>query len=116
MQTVATPTPTIPRRQSHPRRIATTVAIGRSPQSDFVIDDRTVSRHHATIRNEGEFWILVDVGSKNGTRVNGRRIDGRAVIRPGDELGFGAAVARFAPDGRRLFSALRVEEPTGEAA
>jgi pSer/pThr/pTyr-binding forkhead associated (FHA) protein len=75
-----------------------------------------VSRHHATIRHEGALWILVDVGSRNGTRVNGRPIDGRAVIRPGDELGFGAAVARFAPDERRLFSALRVEEPTGEAA
>src|SRR4051812_6757191 len=120
MQTIATPTPIpvtrFPRRQSHPRPITTTVAIGRSPDSDFVIDDRTVSRHHATIRHESELWILVDLGSTNGTRVNGRRIDGRAVIKPGDELGFGAATARFAPDDRRLFSALRVEEPTGEAA
>jgi pSer/pThr/pTyr-binding forkhead associated (FHA) protein len=89
-------------------------AIGRSPDCDFVIDDRTVSRHHATIRREGSFWILVDIGSTNGTRVNGDRIDGRAVIKPGDELGFGAATARFDPDERRLFSELRVEEPSGE--
>jgi pSer/pThr/pTyr-binding forkhead associated (FHA) protein len=93
-----------------------TYAVGRRAESDFVIDDRTVSRHHATIRNEGTFWVLVDIGSTNGTRVNGVRIDGRAVIAPGDEIGFGAAVARFDPDERRLFSSLRVEEPTGEAA
>jgi pSer/pThr/pTyr-binding forkhead associated (FHA) protein len=78
-----------------------------------VIDDRTVSRHHATIRHEGAFWVLVDLGSTNGTRVNGKRIDGRAVIKPGDEIGFGAARARFAPDERRVFSELRVEEPVG---
>jgi pSer/pThr/pTyr-binding forkhead associated (FHA) protein len=87
--------------------------IGRLADSDFVIDDRTVSRHHATIRRAGAFWLLVDLGSTNGTRVNGKRVDGRAVIKPGDEIGFGAAVARFDPDERRLFSELRVEEPTG---
>lgn len=116
MQTVVTPTQSgpFPRRQSHPRpRPATIVSIGRSPDSDFVIDDRTVSRHHATIRKESDFWILVDIGSTNGTRVNGDRIDGRAVIKPGDELGFGAATARFDPTEWRLFSELRVEEPTG---
>jgi pSer/pThr/pTyr-binding forkhead associated (FHA) protein len=101
-----------PRRASHPRPTAP-VVIGRLADSDFVIDDRTVSRHHATIRREGAFWVLVDLDSKNGTRVNGVRIDGRAVIKPGDEIGFGAATARFAPDDRRLFSELRVEEPTG---
>jgi pSer/pThr/pTyr-binding forkhead associated (FHA) protein len=116
MQTLTSPTRTA-RRQSHPRPRRTTIyAIGRSGGSDFVIDDRTVSRHHATIRREGAFWVLVDVGSTNGTRVNGVRIDGRSVIRPGDELGFGAATARFDPDERRLFSELRVEEPTGDAA
>jgi pSer/pThr/pTyr-binding forkhead associated (FHA) protein len=114
MQTVTTPTRTssFPRRVSHPRP-APPVAIGRSPDSDFVIDDRTVSRHHATIRREGPLWVLVDIRSTNGTRVNGVRVDGRAVIEPGDEVGFGAATAVFAPDERRLFSELRVEEPTG---
>ena len=114
MQTVTTAVRSapFPRRASHPRPTAP-VVIGRLADSDFVIDDRTVSRHHATIRREGAFWVLVDLGSKNGTRVNGVPIDGRAVIRPGDELGFGAAVARFDPDERRLFSELRVEEPAG---
>jgi pSer/pThr/pTyr-binding forkhead associated (FHA) protein len=114
MQTVTAPvrsTP-FPRRASHPRP-ATSVTIGRSADRDFVIDDRTVSRHHATIRREGAYWVLVDLGSKNGTRVNGARVEGRALIKPGDEIGFGAASVRFDPDDRRLFSELRVEEPTG---
>jgi pSer/pThr/pTyr-binding forkhead associated (FHA) protein len=115
MQTVTThsPSPPFPRRESHPRQ-AKAVVIGRLPGCGFVIDDRTVSRHHAIIRREGAFWVLVDLGSTNGTRVNGDRIDGRAAIKPGDELGFGAATARFDPDERRLFSELRVEEPAGE--
>jgi len=116
MQTLTTPTRTspTPRRRSHPRPRVVTYAIGRSADMDFVIDDRTVSRRHATVRREGELWVLVDLGSTNGTRVNGARIDGRAVIFPGDELGFGAATARFDPDERRLFSSLRVEEPAGD--
>jgi pSer/pThr/pTyr-binding forkhead associated (FHA) protein len=110
-----TPSPVrapFPRRGSHPRPSAP-VMIGRHEDSDFVIDDRTVSRQHAAIHREGSAWILDDLGSKNGTRVNGVRIGKRATIKPGDELGFGAATARFAPDDRRLFSELRVEEPTG---
>jgi pSer/pThr/pTyr-binding forkhead associated (FHA) protein len=87
------------------------ILIGRGPDSDFVIRDVTVSRRHATIHREGYAWIVEDLGSKNGTRVNGRPVNGRAVIAPGDEIGFGAAVARFDPDVRRLFSLLRVEQP-----
>jgi pSer/pThr/pTyr-binding forkhead associated (FHA) protein len=89
------------------------VLIGRHADSDFVIDDRTVSRRHASIHREGYLWILEDLGSKNGTRVNGERVRGRRMVVPGDEIGFGAATARFDPDDRRLFSELRVEEPAG---
>lgn len=90
---------------------AAPVVIGRHRDSDFVIGDQTVSRRHAALYRKGYSWIVEDLGSKNGTRVNGRRVVGRAVIAPGDELGFGAATARFDPDDRRLFSLLRVEQP-----
>ena len=114
--TTLTPSPVrhapFPRRGSHPRP-SPPVVIGRHVDSDFVIDDRTVSRWHAAIHSEGPVWIIEDLGSTNGTRVNGERIAKRATIKPGDEIGFGAATARFAPDERRLFSELRVEEPTG---
>jgi pSer/pThr/pTyr-binding forkhead associated (FHA) protein len=92
---------------------STPVVIGRHADSDFVIDDRTVSRRHAAIHREGWVWIVEDLGSTNGTRVNGRRVGARAAVVAGDVLGFGAATARFDPDNRRLFSELRVEEPVG---
>jgi pSer/pThr/pTyr-binding forkhead associated (FHA) protein len=100
--------------QAPANRIVTPVApvvIGRHHASDFVIGDSTVSRRHAALHRKGYSWIVEDLGSKNGTRVNGRRVEGRAVIAPGDELGFGAATAVFDPDDRRLFSLLRVERP-----
>ena len=99
-----------------PRIISRTapVSIGREPGSDFVIDERTVSRRHAALHREGYGWVLEDLGSKNGTRVNGKRFGRRTIVAPGDVIGFGAATARFDPDERRLFSELRVEDPTGE--
>ncbi|MEA2441608.1 MAG: hypothetical protein QOH76_3032 [Thermoleophilaceae bacterium] len=100
-----------------PRLVTPTapVQIGRHADNDFVIDDRTVSRHHAAIHREGYLWMLEDLGSTNGTRVNGTQVRERAAIVPGDELSFGAATARFDPDDRRLFSELRVEEPASAA-
>jgi pSer/pThr/pTyr-binding forkhead associated (FHA) protein len=93
------------RDESHP------LVIGRHSSSNFVIDDPTVSRRHAAIHREGQAWILEDLGSTNGTRVNGVRARSKVAIRPGDKLGFGAAVIRFAPGGRRLFAeASRAEE------
>jgi pSer/pThr/pTyr-binding forkhead associated (FHA) protein len=90
------------------------LVIGRQADSDFVIDERTVSRHHASIQRMGDVWVLKDLGSRNGTRVNGKRVVGRTIVSPGDVLGLGAATARFDPNGRRLFSELRIEEPAGE--
>ncbi len=60
--------------------------LGRWPDNDVVVDDRWVSRHHARIRREGERYVLEDLGSKNGTFVNGRRITGPVVLNDGDEV------------------------------
>ena len=109
MSTIA-PAPRKPRTAFRTTR----VVIGRGPDSDFVIDERTVSRRHATLRRVENGWLVEDLGSRNGTRVNGKRIVRRAQVAPGDVLGFGAATARFDPDERRLFSELRVEDPLGE--
>ena len=107
--TTLAPTPSKPRISSR----TAPVVIGRQPDSDFVIDERTVSRRHAAIHREGYAWVVEDLGSMNGTRVNGRRVGKRTLVAPGDVIGFGAATARFDPDDRRLFSELRVDEPTG---
>jgi Protein of unknown function (DUF3662)/FHA domain len=69
--------------------------LGRSRQCDVVIDDPNVSRRHAEIRPRGGSWILTDLGSTNGSSLNGRRIDGAEVVRPGDEIELGTSVVVF---------------------
>lgn len=64
------------------------VAAGRHPDSAVFLDDITVSRHHAEIRwLEGEYWI-VDVGSLNGTYVNGVQVP-FLPLTSGDEIQIG---------------------------
>ena len=65
---------------------------GRSRECDCVLDDPNVSRRHAELRRgpTGD-WEIVDLGSTNGVKVNGRRLDA-AAPRPGDEV-----VARYDP-------------------
>lgn len=65
------------------------LTIGREEGVDIHVDNPSVSRQHAEIRQEGGSWIVEDLGSSNGTYVNGRKIEGGEVIRSGDEIGFG---------------------------
>jgi hypothetical protein len=71
------------------------VTLGRSRQCDVVLDDPNVSRKHAEIRPRGGSWVLTDLGSTNGSSINGRRIDGPEVVKPGDELEIGTSVIKF---------------------
>src|SRR5688572_7212291 len=47
------------------------VRIGRAPENDVTLSDSTVSRQHAEIVRDGDAWVIRDVGSSNGTKVNG---------------------------------------------
>ncbi|HUA49814.1 MAG TPA: DUF3662 and FHA domain-containing protein [Solirubrobacteraceae bacterium] len=69
--------------------------LGRGRQCDVVLNDPNVSRKHAEIRPRGGSWVVTDLGSTNGSQLNGRRIDGPEVLRPGDELELGASVITF---------------------
>ena len=73
---------------------AETVTVGRLPDCELLLVDPRVSRHHAEIRPSGDDFVLVDLGSTNGTRVNGVRVAQR-VLRDGDELAFGSTRLRF---------------------
>jgi hypothetical protein len=73
----------------------TGVTLGRSRQCEIVLDDPNVSRQHAEIRPRGGSWVLTDLGSTNGSSVNGRRIDGPEVLKPGDALEFGTSQMAF---------------------
>lgn len=64
------------------------VTAGRSGDSTVFLDDITVSRRHAVLEPTTSGWHLRDVGSLNGTYVNGRRVDD-AILANGDELQIG---------------------------
>jgi hypothetical protein len=68
--------------------------IGRDPANTIVLDDPTVSRRHARVELTDEGIVLTDLGSSNGTFVNGARIE-RAVLKPGDEIVLGASAFRL---------------------
>jgi pSer/pThr/pTyr-binding forkhead associated (FHA) protein len=65
------------------------LVVGRSPKSDLVVDHQTVSRQHATIKLEGEQFYLYDMGSTNGTFVEGRQIHEPVALEDGMTISFG---------------------------
>ena len=66
--------------------------IGRGEDCDLVIQDRQVSRHHARIRNTKDGYLLEDLGSKNGTHVNGSLLNEPVILQDGDEIKVALAV------------------------
>jgi FHA domain-containing protein/uncharacterized protein DUF1707 len=77
-----------------PRGPRTVFTIGRSPDCDLPLGDITVSWHHAELRRDGQGWVLVDLASTNGTRVNGWRADSGFTVRAGDWVSFGRSTFR----------------------
>ncbi|GAA2246241.1 DUF1707 and FHA domain-containing protein [Streptomyces amakusaensis] len=63
--------------------------IGRDPGNGLRLSHDTVSRAHAELALRGGVWVLRDLGSTNGTTVNGRRVAGSVVVQDGDMVGFG---------------------------
>jgi hypothetical protein len=64
--------------------------IGRALACDFTLADLSVSRWHARLHHEDEEWLLSDLGSTNGTRLNGWRVTTSVPVRPGDQVTFGS--------------------------
>ena len=71
------------------------IVLGRSEKCSVYIADPRVSRHHAEIRWDGEAVTLSDLGSANGTLLNGRRISAQETLRDGDEIAVASAVFTF---------------------
>jgi hypothetical protein len=70
------------------------MTVGRSKECDIVIEDPSASRQHAELRREnGAYWI-VDLGSTNGTEVNGKRVE-RAQLETGDRITVGQTELLF---------------------
>jgi predicted component of type VI protein secretion system len=71
-----------------PSVIARKATLGRLPDCDVPLNDQSVSRHHARLEPTGRGWIVEDLDSTNGVRVNGERVH-RAELRSGDRLELG---------------------------
>ena len=74
------------------------VVIGRSPSSDIVVDEPYVSASHARFTLQGPALVLEDLGSTNGTMVNGHIIEQPVTLRENDEVQVGDVIMRV---GRR---------------
>jgi hypothetical protein len=70
------------------------VVVGRSREADIVLQDPNASRRHAELRREEGGWQVVDLGSTNGIKVNGRRVDHHP-LRPGDQITIGVTDLTF---------------------
>ncbi|WP_343235202.1 DUF1707 and FHA domain-containing protein [Streptomyces sp. SID10853] len=70
--------------------------IGRDPVNGLRLNHETVSRMHAELGVRAGVWILRDLGSANGTTVNGRRVTGAVAVRDGDSVSFGRMHFRLA--------------------
>jgi len=77
--------------------VAGRVVLGRADDCDVCLPHRSVSRRHARIEERDGRWRLTDLRSRNGTRVNGERVDG-AWLADADELVLGDLLLRFRLD------------------
>lgn len=68
------------------------VIIGRSTTADVTISDRFLSRKHARLFRDGDDWLVEDLGSRNGTLVNGVKIASPTAVESGDVIGISASV------------------------
>lgn len=72
------------------------VRLGRAPDNDIQLRDTFVSSHHATVEVTGDGLLLTDLGSTNGTFVDGAEIDGSVVLEPGVRVAVGDTVFQVA--------------------
>jgi predicted component of type VI protein secretion system len=72
--------------------LGSAIEIGRDPASGLMLDDELVSRRHARVHLENGSVVAEDLGSTNGTFLNGMTLDGAAPLRPGDHLLLGVTV------------------------
>jgi ABC transport system ATP-binding/permease protein len=88
------------------------IVIGRAASCNVVLNFPMISSRHATIERTNGGWAVRDLGSTNGTFVEGRRVHDVAVLRPGEVISLGSYQLLLSADGRTLSS----EEPHGHSA
>jgi pSer/pThr/pTyr-binding forkhead associated (FHA) protein len=70
------------------------ITVGRTPANNIQVEDKAASRKHCLIKAVGDSWMLVDLGSANGTKVNGDRVK-EWDLSDGDRIKIGKTVLAF---------------------
>src|SRR5918994_509820 len=114
-----TPTGAIARLSDtmHGGRLPITLAmvnLGRADYNDIVIADPSVSTTHAKLQRRDDVWVLTDLGSTNGTYVEGDPVTGETALTPGTTLRFGDVAALFEPHDAAQPIGHRAETPAGD--
>ncbi len=92
----------------------TVVNVGRADYNDIVIADPSVSTTHAKLQRRDDVWVLSDLGSTNGTYVEGEPVTGETALTPGTTLRFGDVAALFEPHDEVQPIGHRAESPAAE--
>ncbi|WP_256324558.1 FHA domain-containing protein [Selenomonas ruminantium] len=71
------------------------ITIGRGAENDVIIPENFVSHRHATIFLHGAQYVIEDLGSVNHTYVNGQMLEGKAYLKPNDEIRIGMVTLKF---------------------
>ena len=79
--------------QSFPLGVVT--GLGRAPSNTVIVEDNFASSEHALLSLRNGRWWLEDLGSRNGTRLNGERLTAPAIVAMGDEIGIGSLRLRI---------------------
>lgn len=85
------------------QELTSALTIGRAPSCDLCLPDGAMSRRHCRLEPDGDRWLVIDLDSRNGTFINGRRIQ-RHHLKDGDRIHIGDSVLVFtlsAPTGTR---------------
>jgi transcriptional regulator with GAF, ATPase, and Fis domain len=91
------------------------VVIGRDANADVVVPEQAVSRQHARIAYDQGRWILRDLGSRNGTMLDGAYVSGEVELEQGHEIRVGDACFKFVADGADRYAAFHIDgRPLGE--
>src|SRR5579859_5732993 len=83
-------------RETETHELGHRAIIGRLDSCDISVDDKSVSREHARLSKLRDGYVVEDLGSTNGTKVNGTKIHEAVLLRPGDVVSVGSVEFRYA--------------------
>lgn len=95
--------------------IGSSVSVGRSADNTIPLDFNGISRYHFKLNADGAEFILEDLGSKNGTFLNNKKVEGTAKLNKGDIIKIGAVALKYLPKGdteRLTYDKLNMEANT----